>query len=577
MLFCRPALRVGRHSHYFSMLPTSILRAGWFRTLTVLLVCFFSFFPYLGTPNVSLMEARNFVAAREMVNGGSWLIPTMNLELRLAKPPLPTWAVATAMKLGGTTSNLFVLRLPAALMATLLILFFWGLARELTRRLPTETDEPGRTAWLGALVLASSLLIITSGREGQWDIFSNSFMVGTLWLLTRGWNSAGRGYGWFAAAGVTLGASMLSKGPVAPYAMLLPYVACYLSRLNPWRATVRAHWQGTALAAVLGLGIGLSWPLYVYSHVPAAVLAVAQVETTSWGERHVQPPWYYLNFPVFSGIWTLVALVALYVPYARHRAGAYVPYLLLLGWLVTSLVLLSLVPEKKERYMLPLLPPIALLIAGMLRYLETVFQRPTTVLPTERRLVRAWTVVLVVVCALAPVAMVVVRLPGFGPNTLRFVAVVVVLGSVAVVAIRQGWQHLRPTALMATSLTGMAALLALLLPAYPRWEGRRDEQGLRHLVDVRRQPTLRKLPWYSMGEVPVKQIWMIGEPMPDISDDTLHTLSRLPVVVLSDEPYDDEDLPQAWQASVDAMPSDSFYLGRDRGAGIWYYTVLRRK
>ncbi|UOR06893.1 glycosyltransferase family 39 protein [Hymenobacter aerilatus] len=559
------------------MLTSSLLRAGWFRCLMVLLVCGFSFFPYLGTPNVSLMEARNFVAAREMAQGGSWLIPTMNLELRLAKPPLPTWAVATAMKLFGTTSDLFVLRLPAALMATLLVLFFWGLARELTRRLPTDTDQPGRTAWLAALVLASSLLIITSGREGQWDIFSNGFMVGTLWLLTRGWNSAGRGYGWFAGAGVALGACILSKGPVAPYAMLLPYVGCYVSGLNPWRATVRAHWQGTLLAAVLGLAIGLSWPLYVFSHVPTAVLAVARVETTSWGERHVQPFWYYLNFPVFSGIWTLVALAALWLPYARRRAGAYVPYLLLFGWLMASLVLLSLVPEKKERYMLPLLPPMALLIAGMLRYLETVFRTASTTVSAERGLVRGWAVVLVVVCLLAPLAMVLAQLPGFGPATLRFAVVVVVLGGLAVIVFREGWQRVRPVSLMAASLTGMAALLALLLPAYPLWEGRRDEQGLRHLVDVRRQPTLRNLPWYSMGEVPVKQVWMSGEPMPDISDDTLRTPARLPVVVLSEHPYEDEDLPDAWQDSVDAMPSDSFYLGRDRGAGTWYYTVLQPK
>jgi len=559
------------------MFSTSVLRAAWFRSVAVLLVCCFSFFPYLGTPNVSLMEARNFVAAREMANGGSWLIPTMNLELRLAKPPLPTWAVATAMRLFGTTTDLLVLRLPAALMATLLVFFFWGLARELTRRLPLEEEASGRTAWLAALVLGSSLLVITSGREGQWDIFSNGFMVGTLWLLTRGWNSQGRGYGWFGAAGVALGACILSKGPVAPYAMLLPYVACYLSRLNPGRAGIRQHWQGTLLAAIVGLAIGLSWPAYVFSHVPAAVLAVARVETTSWGERHVQPAWYYLNFPVFSGIWTVIALAALWVPYARRRAGAYVPYALLLGWLVASLVLLSLVPEKKERYMMPLLPPLALLIAGMLRYLETAFQTTTVVLPGEKQLVRGWAGVLVLVCVLAPVAMLIVRLPGFGPATFRFAAVVVTLGSLALVVVRLGWQQLRPVALMASSLAGMAALLALLLPAYPLWEGRRDERGLRHLTDVRQQPTLRQLPWYSMGEVPVKQVWMIGEPMPDISDDTLRPPAHLPVVVLSQKPYEDSDLPQVWQKSVDAMPSDSFYLGRDRGAGVWYYTLLRHR
>ena len=42
------------------------------------------------------MEARNMVTAREMVHDGNWLVPTMNGDLRLEKPPLPTWLTAVA-------------------------------------------------------------------------------------------------------------------------------------------------------------------------------------------------------------------------------------------------------------------------------------------------------------------------------------------------------------------------------------------------------------------------------------------------------------------------------------------------
>lgn len=38
-----------------------------------------------------IMESRNIITAREMVSDGNWLVPTMNGELRLEKPPLPTW------------------------------------------------------------------------------------------------------------------------------------------------------------------------------------------------------------------------------------------------------------------------------------------------------------------------------------------------------------------------------------------------------------------------------------------------------------------------------------------------------
>src|SRR4028118_1846616 len=42
----------------------------------------------------SLMEARNFITVREITQNGTWLIPTLNGEPRLAKPPLPTWLTA---------------------------------------------------------------------------------------------------------------------------------------------------------------------------------------------------------------------------------------------------------------------------------------------------------------------------------------------------------------------------------------------------------------------------------------------------------------------------------------------------
>ena len=62
--------------------------------LIILLVCFVSFFVYNDTVPADLMESRNLVTAREMINTGNYLIPTMNGELRLEKPPLPTWIAA---------------------------------------------------------------------------------------------------------------------------------------------------------------------------------------------------------------------------------------------------------------------------------------------------------------------------------------------------------------------------------------------------------------------------------------------------------------------------------------------------
>ena len=57
--------------------------------LVLIMLCF-------GIDNlaVSIMEARNFITAREMITDGNWLLTTMNGEARYEKPPLPTWLTA---------------------------------------------------------------------------------------------------------------------------------------------------------------------------------------------------------------------------------------------------------------------------------------------------------------------------------------------------------------------------------------------------------------------------------------------------------------------------------------------------
>ncbi|HOM28960.1 MAG TPA: hypothetical protein PLS81_05840 [Deltaproteobacteria bacterium] len=52
-------------------------------------VLLITIFIYGNLVPVNVMEARNYIAAREMAAGRSWLLPTMNGEIRIAKPPCP--------------------------------------------------------------------------------------------------------------------------------------------------------------------------------------------------------------------------------------------------------------------------------------------------------------------------------------------------------------------------------------------------------------------------------------------------------------------------------------------------------
>ncbi|NND50776.1 MAG: glycosyltransferase, partial [Flavobacteriaceae bacterium] len=43
--------------------------------------------------DVTIMEARNFITAREMLSDDNWVLTTMNGEPRYQKPPFPSWMV----------------------------------------------------------------------------------------------------------------------------------------------------------------------------------------------------------------------------------------------------------------------------------------------------------------------------------------------------------------------------------------------------------------------------------------------------------------------------------------------------
>lgn len=506
----------------------------WKRPVVLLLVCIGAFFLHLGRAEVNLMEARNFVAAREMAAGGSWLIPTMNGALRLAKPPLPTWASAAVVQLTQQPANPFWLRVPAAVLATLLVFFFWGLMRELTCTRPGETEAPGRTAWLAALVLATSLLTITVGREGHWDVFANSLLMGCLWALSRAWHAEQSSWRWFGLSGLLL-------------------------------------------MAVVGLAVGLAWPIYlsVQNDVAPAALAVARLEATSWVERHSRPFWDYWNFPVFAGIWTPVALAALAVPFARPRAGRYVPYAAGLAWLLIALLLLSVVPEKKERYMLPLMPPLALLMSGLLRHFETAWQQHPTP-PLETRLLRIWAGLLALIFVLIPVALGLAKLPDFAPGTPVFTLVSMVFWALAAGVAWRLKRALGPTALVNVSLAAMLALLILLLPAHAAWINRRADPGLRRAEQLQHNPVLAGIPWYTFEELHIKEVWRAGRATPSWPRTPDSALERPtgPVAVLTGANVA-EQLPAAWRNRVSLQVVDSFYLDRQRKDGYWRVTVVR--
>lgn len=326
-----------------------------FHLFFLAVVCFFTFFIHNEVIYPDIMEARNLTTAREMVEYDNWLVPTMNGTLRLEKPPLPTWVAGMIEWVA--PDNIGLQRAAAGLMASLLVFFMYFLG--------ARTTKKSLYGLISALVLCTSFNIILMGRTATWDIYCHSFMLGAIYFFYRAFESEGAHWRDFLWAGVFMGLSFLGKGPVSFYALLLPFLLCYFPIYRP---SVKGKIFPLLIMVLVCLAISLWWPIYLYLYHKDMAMFVAAKESTAWLERNVRPWYYYWKFFLESGIWSLFLVTALIWPYWKKRIALRKEYILMVSWTFAILILLSLLPEKKTRYLLPILIPSALVIAHVILY-----------------------------------------------------------------------------------------------------------------------------------------------------------------------------------------------------------------
>ncbi|MGB7843527.1 MAG: hypothetical protein WBL21_12090, partial [Salinimicrobium sp.] len=204
----------------------------------------------------------------------------------------------------------------------------------------------------------------------QWDIFTHGFMMAAIYYL---WNffSVEKNL-WKTAflAGLFLAFSIMSKGPVSLYALLLPFLIAY-GVIYKYKG-LRKKWKPLLFMSLLALLLGSWWFVYVRLADPVAFLEITTREASRWASYNVRPFYYYWSFFTQSGIWTIPAFVALLYPYLKKRVSNLKAYKFTLLWTLAAVVLLSIIPEKKSRYLLPVLIPMAMNTSF---YIEYLFRR----------------------------------------------------------------------------------------------------------------------------------------------------------------------------------------------------------
>ena len=321
---------------------------------------------HLDIPNVTIMEARNFITAREMVQDNNWLLTTMNGEPRYQKPPLPTWLTAVSGLIFGI-NNLFALRLPAALMVLFLGIFsyYFSLKLNLSRN----------HSFRNSLILVTSFYVFAILNEAPWDIFAHGFMLAGLYFLFTLFEE--KKFAWKNAiiAAIFIGLSIISKGPVSLYALFLPFLIAY-GIVFKFKMLKTKLWPLLSFVLIFII-IGGWWFLYVRYADPEAFLKIATKETGNWSSYNVKPFYYYWSFFTQSGLWTIPAFIGLLYPYLIKRVQNIKVYKFTFWWTLIAVILLSIIPEKKARYLMPVLIPLALNTGFYIQYLIKDFSKLT--------------------------------------------------------------------------------------------------------------------------------------------------------------------------------------------------------
>lgn len=339
-------------------------------------LAFLTFFVGLGRPAITdSNEAFYAQAGREMIETGDWITPRYNGEYRFEKPVLFYWLVALAYLPAGAGE--LAARAPSALAGLGLVLIVFACARR------WYDDD---TALLAGAITATSFGYVAAARQALPDLALACFITAATWAALEALvvsRPAGvRRRGWLVAAGVALAAAFLTKGPVG---VVLPALAVGPPAVRRCIAGARSGDGGrgrlprlageAGVLAAVCLALTLPWFAAMTAAHGTAYLDRFFVDenvgrfATDRYQNDPRPFWFYLPIVVVGLLpWSPLMLV-FWRPVRAVLAGArrIGRTEVLLGlWALVPLVFYSISVGKQPHYVLPVLPPLAILLARAL-------------------------------------------------------------------------------------------------------------------------------------------------------------------------------------------------------------------
>lgn len=331
-------------------------------TLLLLLLCSVTFLAGLGRPAIGDSDEAFYAeAAREMGERGDWLTPYYNYETRFQKPVLYYWLI------GGTYAVAGIGEAQARLWAALA-----GVGLALVTAAAGRRWRDEATGLLAGAIVATSFGYFSIGRLSLPDLPLAFFVTLTVYATLVGTlDDHPRATRWLALAGAAAGAAFLTKGPVG-------LVVAALAILPAWwleRRRLRVPLAGALAGLALAAAIGLPWYVAMF-----ATHGRAYVDSFFLGDNFERfatsrfndprPFWFYLPI-VVGGMLPWTPLAAAAIPPLRalieRRETVSALTLRLTVWALVPLLFFTASIGKQPRYILPILPPLALLLAIAIR------------------------------------------------------------------------------------------------------------------------------------------------------------------------------------------------------------------
>jgi 4-amino-4-deoxy-L-arabinose transferase-like glycosyltransferase len=311
-------------------------------------------------------EPRFVLVARQMWESGDWWFPHRGAELYPDKPPLYFWLLGGAYALVRDWTWAFLLPSLVAAMATL------GMTWDLGRRLWSH-----RTGLWAATAVLCALQFLYQSKRAQIDPTVVAFITLGMYGMLRH-ALLGPAWRWYWLGCFAAGLGVISKGVgFLALLVLLPYAAMRWRRWqqlpdpgrgNAWRWTLGAFAFLAAIAVwlvpvvLLALNDGDAQHRAYLDEILFRQTAGRYASTTI----HPHPPWYFLG--VIAAFWMPFSLALPWLAprwrdaWRARAAKVWLP----LAWSLLVLLFFSLAHGKRDMYILPMLPMVALAAAPFL-------------------------------------------------------------------------------------------------------------------------------------------------------------------------------------------------------------------